>query len=189
MTGKRPFIHHLADVQTEQVGDGTSIWQFVVVLTGARIGSHCNINCHSFIEGDVVIGNNVTVKSGAYLWNGLTVEDDVFIGPNVTFANDPRPRSKKYPDAFQRTVLEKGASIGAAATILGGTTIGTYALVGAASLVTRDVPPFALVKGAPAVICGWVDKAGDKLIRLPSGFWEDKSGATFEVRNDKLVRL
>jgi acetyltransferase-like isoleucine patch superfamily enzyme len=152
----------LADVQTKDIGAGTRIWQFAVVLAGARIGANCNINCHTFVENDVVVGDNVTVKAGAYLWDGLVVEDGVFIGPNVTFTNDPYPRSKQYPASFQKTLLSKGCSLGAGSIILGGVTVGRYALVGAGALVTRDVPDYAVVKGAPAKICGWVDEEGRK---------------------------
>ena len=145
-----PFVHALADVQSQAIGPGTRIWQFVVVLPGARIGRDCNINAQCLIEGDVIVGDRVTVKSGVQLWDGLRVEDDVFIGPNATFTNDRLPRSKQYPAAFQSTVLRRGASIGANATILGGVTIGEGALIGAGSVVTRDVPAGELWVGNPA---------------------------------------
>ena len=144
------MIHPLADVQTENIGENTRIWQYAVVLKGAKIGKDCNVNCHTFIENDVLVGDRVTVKSGVFLWDGLTIEDDVFIGPNVTFTNDKYPRSKQYPEKFQRTIIKKGASIGAASVILGGCTIGENAMVGAGSLVTHDVPPNTLVIGCPA---------------------------------------
>lgn len=144
------FSHPLSDVQSRHIGEGTKIWQFVVVLAGARIGRHCNINAHCFIENDVVIGDNVTIKCGNYIWDGLRLEDNVFVGPNVTFTNDSFPRSKVYPDSFQTTLVKRGASIGAAATILPGVTIGTGAMVAAGALVTRDVPDHALVVGSPA---------------------------------------
>lgn len=156
-------IHDLAEVQTECVGEDTCIWQYAVVLKGATIGANCNINCHTFIENDVFIGDNVTVKSGVFLWDGITVKSNVFIGPNVTFTNDSYPRSKVYPEAFERIVLENNCSIGANATILGGVTIGAYAIIGAGSVVTRDVPAFALVKGNPARITGFVDERGHKV--------------------------
>lgn len=142
-----PFIHKLADCQSTRLGPGTRVWQFTVVLPRAVIGAHCNINSHCFIENDVTLGDEVTVKCGNYLWDGLTVEDKVFIGPNVTFANDKYPRSKQYPEAFARTVLKKGASIGAGAVILPGLTIGEGAMVGAGAVVTKDVPPHAVVRG------------------------------------------
>jgi UDP-2-acetamido-3-amino-2,3-dideoxy-glucuronate N-acetyltransferase len=151
-------IHSSADVQSQQIGEGTSIWQHVVVLRGARIGRDCNINAHCFIENDVVVGDRVTVKCGVYLWDGLRVADDVFIGPNATFTNDRLPRSKQYPDSFPQTVIETGASIGAAAVILPGLTIGAGSMVGAGAVVTRDVPPRALVVGNPARIVRYLDE-------------------------------
>lgn len=117
-------ISLLADVQSVQIGENTNIWQFCVVLKDAQIGSNCNICAHCFIENDVKIGNNVTVKSGVYLWDGIEIEDDVFIGPNVTFTNDRYPRSKQYPEKFLKIRIQKGASIGAGAIILGGVRIG-----------------------------------------------------------------
>lgn len=146
-TPDAPYVHALADCQCTAIGPGTRVWQFTVVLAGARIGAHCNINSHCFIENDVVIGDSVTVKCGNYLWDGLTLEDQVFIGPNVTFANDPYPRSKQYPEAFARTVVKKGASIGAGAVILPGLTIGEGAMVGAGAVVAKDVPPHSVVRG------------------------------------------
>lgn len=149
-------IHPTADVQTTAVGAGTQIWQYTVVLPGARIGRDCNLNAHCLVENDVVIGDRVTLKSGVYLWDGTTVEDDVFIGPNATFTNDKFPRSRCKPDEFQRVVLKRGASIGANATILGGVTVGEGAIVGAGSVVTRDVPPGVIVRGNPARVAGKV---------------------------------
>lgn len=143
-------IHKLADVQSKHIGKGTVIWQFAIVLPNAKIGEECNINCHTFIENDVMIGNRVTVKAGVYLWDGIRVEDDVFIGPNVTFVNDKFPRSKEYPEKFQTTIIRKNASIGANATILGGIEIGEHAMVGAGSVVTKNVEPFTVVYGNPA---------------------------------------
>lgn len=150
------FIHGLADVQSRDIGSGTLIWQFVVVLPGAHIGRDCNINAQCFVENDVVIGDRVTVKCGVQLWDGMRIENDVFIGPNATFTNDRLPRSKRYPSAFQMTVLKAGASIGANATVLGGVTIGEGALIGAGSVVTRDVPAGELWVGNPARSCGAV---------------------------------
>ncbi len=143
-------IHPLSDVQSVQIGASTQIWQFCVVLAGAVIGRDCNINAQVFIENDVRLGDRVTVKCGVQLWDGITLEDDVFIGPNATFVNDKLPRSKRYPAAFQRTVVCAGASIGANATILGGITIGAGALIGAGSVVTKDVPAGELWLGNPA---------------------------------------
>jgi UDP-2-acetamido-3-amino-2,3-dideoxy-glucuronate N-acetyltransferase len=153
MTDKpAPFIHPMSDVQTDRIGDGTRIWQFCVVLDGADIGSGCNICSHCLIEAGVRIGNDVTVKSGVQLWSGITIEDGVFIGPNATFTNDLRPRSKDYSTPFLETIVRAGASIGANATILPGIEIGAGAMVGAGAVVTRSVPPGATVVGNPATI-------------------------------------
>lgn len=153
----QPFIHTLADVHSTTIGDGSRVWQFVVILAGAKIGQDCNICSHCLIENDVIIGDRVTVKSGVQLWDGLRVGDDVFIGPNASFANDRFPRSKITPDKFLQTAVETGASIGAGATILPGITIGRNAMVAAGAVVTRSVPPNAIVVGNPAKIVGYVD--------------------------------
>ena len=142
--------HPLSDVQSPHIGENTTIWQFCVVLPNAVIGNNCNICSHGFIENDVRIGDNVTIKSGVQLWDGITIEDDVFIGPNVTFSNDKYPRSKQYPDDFLKTLVKKGASIGANATILAGVTIGEKAMIGAGAVVVKDVPANATVVGNPA---------------------------------------
>ena len=153
------FIHSLADVQSAFIGAGTRIWQFVVVLKSAKIGIDCNICSHCLIEDDVVLGDRVTVKSGVQLWDGLRVGDDVFIGPNATFTNDNFPRSRQKPENFANTIIQNGASIGAGAVILPGVTIGHRAMVGAGAVVTRSVPPNAMVLGNPARIVGYVDAA------------------------------
>lgn len=146
------MIHPLSDVQSKNIGANSNIWQFVVVLSGAKIGENCNICSHCFIENKVTIDNNVTIKNGVQIWDGISIGDDVFIGPNVTFTNDKYPRSKVYPDEFPRTEIGKGASIGANATILPGLSIGEGAMVGAGAVVTKDVPPHTLVMGNPAKV-------------------------------------
>lgn len=143
-------IHPSSDVQTKAIGEGTRVWQYVVVLPGARIGRDCNICSHCLIENDVVLGDRVTVKSGVQLWDGLRVEDDVFIGPNVTFTNDRHPSSGNRDFRCESTVLEKGCSIGAGAVLLPGVTIGEGALVGAGAVVTHDVSAGTIVVGNPA---------------------------------------
>ena len=144
------IIHPLADVQTIDIGERTKVWQFCVILKQAKIGANCNINCHVFIENDVLIGNNVTIKPGVQLWDGIVIEDGVFIGPNATFTNDLKPRSKQYPEKFLKTIVKKGASIGANATILPGITIGENAMIGAGSVIVKDVPPNTVWVGNPA---------------------------------------
>jgi UDP-2-acetamido-3-amino-2,3-dideoxy-glucuronate N-acetyltransferase len=148
------FIHPTADVATTSIGDSTKIWQYSVILAGAKIGSNCNINSHCFIENDVVIGDNVTIKCGVQIWDGISIEDNVFVGPNATFTNDKYPRSKVYPDVFAKTTIKKGASIGANATIICGITIGENATIGAGSVVTKDIPDGELWYGNPAVSHG-----------------------------------
>lgn len=150
-------IHALADIKSNQIGAGTRIWQFCVVFAGAKIGANCNICANVLIENDVVIGNNVTVKSGVQLWDGVRIEDNVFIGPNATFTNDLMPRSKVYPQRFLQTTVKSGASIGANATILPGVTIAEGAMIGAGAVVTRSVPPNAIVVGNPARIVGYTN--------------------------------
>ncbi|MBF5056079.1 WxcM-like protein [Alcanivorax sp. 521-1] len=146
------FVHMLADVAECDIGNETRIWQYAVILKGALIGSNCNICAHTLIEGDVVIGNNVTVKPGVFIWDGTRIEDDVFIGPNATLTNDPMPRSKVYPETFSGIHIKQGASIGANATVLPGVTIGENAMIGAGAVVTKDVPAKAVVVGNPAKI-------------------------------------
>ncbi len=143
-------VHALADVRSSDIGPQTRIWQYCVVFEGAKIGNNCNLCAHTLIESDVIIGDNVTVKSGVFLWDGTRVEDNVFIGPNATFTNDPMPRSKVYPEAFSGILVKRGASIGANATILPGIIIGADAMVGAGAVVTSNVPDRAVVVGNPA---------------------------------------
>lgn len=150
------FVHPQALCESLEIGEGTRIWAFAHVLPGARIGRDCNICDGVFIEGDVVVGDRTTVKCGVQLWNGVRLSDDVFVGPNATFTNDKFPRSRQYPDAFPETVVETGASIGANATILPGVRIGSGAMIGAGAVVTRSVPPNAIVIGNPARIAGYV---------------------------------
>jgi acetyltransferase-like isoleucine patch superfamily enzyme len=180
------MIHPNSEVHSINIGENTFVWQFSVILKGAVIGSNCNINCHVFIENDVEIGNNVTIKSGVYLWDGIAIEDNVFVGPNVTFTNDLRPRSKKYPGEYQKIKIKKFASVGASATILGGISIGEYAMVGAGALVTKDIPSRALVLGSPAKIVGWLNEDGTKMKQIGNLF-VDNNLSKWIVKNDQLV--
>lgn len=151
------FVHPLADVSECTLGTGTKVWQFVVILKGATIGANCNICAQCLIEGDVVIGDNVTVKSGVQVWDGTRIGNNAFIGPNVTFTNDPFPRSKEYPENFTGITVCDFASIGANATVLPGVTIGESAMVGAGAVVTKDVPAKAVVVGNPAKIIRFLE--------------------------------
>lgn len=152
------FIHSLADVQSNSIGSNTTIWQFTVVLNNAVIGSNCNLNCHVFVENDVIIGNNVTVKSGVFLWDGIRVEDNVFIGPNTTFVNNKMPRSKQFPDKHIGAYICENATLGANCTIMGDIKIGKFAMIGAGSVVTKDVPDYQIWYGNPAVFRGFVNE-------------------------------
>ncbi len=162
MQGKY-FVHDLADNKSSAIGAETRIWQFCVIFPKAIIGRGCNICSHVLIENDVVIGDDVTVKSGVQIWDGVRLEDGVFIGPNVTFTNDILPRSKQYPEAFARTLVKRGASIGANSTIIAGNTIGRYALIGAGSVVTKTVGDYEVYYGNPAKLRGYITKTGELL--------------------------
>lgn len=154
------FVHPSALCETDRVGSGTRIWAFSHVLAGAIIGRDCNICESVFIEATVMVGDRVTIKNGVQLWDGVRVEDDAFVGPNATFTNDPRPRSRRRLSEYPQTIVGRGASVGANATLLPGVHIGMWAMVGAGSVVTRNVPPYALVRGNPARIVGYVDHSG-----------------------------
>ncbi|MGY2438961.1 WxcM-like domain-containing protein [Pseudomonas sp. SDO52101_S400] len=153
------FVHPKGLCETSHVGKNTRIWAFAHVLPDAQLGADCNICDNVFIENDVIIGDRVTIKCGVQVWDGIQIEDDVFIGPNATFTNDRFPRSKQYPEEFLRTLVKSKATIGANATILPGLTIGESAMIGAGAVVTRSVPPFAIVVGNPAKIIGYTEGA------------------------------
>lgn len=160
---KNVFIHKLADVQTNNIGEDSKVWQFSVILADAKIGKNVNINAQVFIENHVEIGNNVTVKPGVQIWDGITLEDYVMVGPNVTFTNDLRPRAKAHDFKLLKTTVKKGASIGANATIIGGVTIGEYAMIGAGAVVTKNIPPFTLWVGNPAKYVSQICLCGEKI--------------------------
>jgi acetyltransferase-like isoleucine patch superfamily enzyme len=159
------YKHPSALIESCQIGDGTRVWAFAHILPGAVIGSDCNICDHTFIENDVRIGDRVTIKCGVQIWDGITLEDDVFVGPNATFTNDPFPRSRIRPEQFSLTLVRAGASIGANATILPGLVIERGAMIGAGAVVTRNVPPHAIVMGNPARIVGYT---GTPAVSLPA---------------------
>lgn len=177
-------VHPSADVQCKNIGEGTTIWQFVIILPNAVIGENCNINCNVFIENDVRIGNNVTIKPGVQIWDGISIGDNVFIGPNATFTNDLTPRSKVYPDKFLTTTVRNGATIGANTTILPGIEIGEYAMTGAGSVVTKNVPPFCLYVGNPAKHAGYVTKQG---VILDLKLMDKKTGKRYKIVNNEIL--
>ncbi|MBM3163386.1 MAG: N-acetyltransferase [Chlorobi bacterium] len=178
-----PSIHPTSEVLTNNIGEKTTIWQYCVVLSGAVIGRNCNINCHVFIENDVVIGDDVTIKSGVQIWDGMRIDNKVFIGPNATFINDMSPRSKVHAEVYIGSDIREGASIGANAAVLGGITIGEYSMIGAGSVVTHDVGPFTLWKGNPARQSGYVTRDGRVLnMRLM-----DKQGLSYRLADGEPV--
>ena len=184
------FQHSSAIVETKDIGPRTRVWAFVHILPGASIGADCNICDHVFIENNVRMGDRVTIKCGVQLWDGVRLEDDVFIGPNVTFTNDNFPRSKQYPSEFLETTIRSGASIGANSTILPGVTVGQKAMVGAGSVVTRNVPPHAIVIGNPAIIIGYQQT---KIAQFEPGVIvktdEVQEQADFPVKGVRLINL
>ena len=179
-------IHPLSDVQSHNIGKNTFVWQFTVILKDAVIGSNCNINCNCFVENLVSIGDNVTVKSGVQIWDGITIEDNVFIGPNVTFTNDHVPRSKVYKSEVNKTVIRKGASLGANSSIIAGVEIGEYAFVGAGSVVTKNIPPYTLWYGNPAKQKGYVTKDGEI---LDMKLFDSTNKIQYKFEGDKLFAI
>lgn len=183
-----PFVHERGLCESPNVGRGTRIWAFAHVLPGAKLGRDCNICDGVFIENDVLVGDRVTVKSGVQLWDGVVLEDDVFVGPNATFTNDPFPRSRQWV-APTRTIVRAGASIGANATILPGIEIGRGAMVGAGSVVTRPVPPHAIVRGNPARIQGYVPTAGTQVLDSTEHVGTGPSTTELPVRGTHIQRF
>lgn len=185
MLSNKILIHPSAIVDSSDIGEGSRIWAFVHVLKGAKIGRNANICDHCYIENNVVIGDNVTIKCGAWLWDGITIADNVFIGPSVTFTNDLYPRSKNIHYHQRETTLQEGCSIGANATLLAGIRIGKYAMVGAGSVVTKNVDDFSLVYGNPAKHRGYACRCGQK-IELINNTAHCSCGASFIYKNHNL---
>jgi acetyltransferase-like isoleucine patch superfamily enzyme len=163
--GKDVFIHPNALVESDLIGTNTRIWAFAHVMKGAEIGSGCNICDHTFIESNAKLGNNVTIKNGVAIWDGVVIEDDVFLGPNVVLTNDPNPRAeiKKPREEWLPTLIRRGATVGANATVLCGINVGSYAFVAAGAVVTRNVPDYGLVVGVPGEIAGWMCRCARRL--------------------------
>lgn len=183
----KAFVHKFSDVQSKNIGSGTKVWQFCVILPDAVIGEDCNICSHCFIENDVIVGNRVTVKCFTDLCDGIEIEDDVFIGPHISILNDRRPRSKNYNYKYEKIVIKQGASIGAKAVILPGIKIGRNSMVGAGSILTTDVPERALVVGNPAKIIGWFNEDGSKMLKLKDNLYEDCEQKTWIQHNNRLT--
>ena len=181
------FQHPDARVESPSIGAGTRVWAFAHILPGAVIGRDCNVCDGVFIENDVQVGDRVTLKCGVQLWDGIRLEDDVFVGPNATFSNDPFPRSRRPPAAFAQTIVRRGASIGANATILPGLVIGQNAMVGAGAVVTRDVPPNAVVVGNPARITGYGSSSIAEAINDRSDV--AASSRTLKVKGAQIISL
>ncbi len=168
MNKERCYVHESSYVDDNvNIGVGTKIWHFCHIQSGALIGENCSIGQNVNISNNVHIGNGVKIQNNVSVYEGVEIEDDVFLGPSCVFTNDLTPRAK-YPKGhknYVKTVVRKGASVGANATIVCGTEIGEYAMVAAGSVVTKDVPPYALVKGIPAKVCGKVDEYGNIVSR------------------------
>jgi acetyltransferase-like isoleucine patch superfamily enzyme len=177
-------VHPTADVQTKHIGSETLVWQNSIILPEARIGNRCNINAFCFIENDVIIGDDVTVKCGVSIWDGITVEDSVHIGPNVAFTNDLYPRSK-HSFKISRTVVKRGVSIGANATIIAGITIGEFAMIGAGSVVTKNIPNNTLWIGNPARQTSFVCDCGQKLDEC---LHCKRCNSNYKIVNGSIVR-
>jgi UDP-2-acetamido-3-amino-2,3-dideoxy-glucuronate N-acetyltransferase len=180
------FVHPLALCESTDIGKNTRIWAFSHVMKDVKIGEDCNFGDHSFVESNVDIGNRVTVKNGVAIWHGVTIEDDVFLGPNCVLTNDLFPRSKAYHSEDIPTLIKKGASIGANATIICGITIGEYAMVGAGAVVKKNVLPFNLVAGVPARVIGYVSLNGDKLEFDSNNIARDSSGNYYRKENEMI---
>ncbi len=177
---KEYFVHPNALVESETIGKNTRIWAFAHVLKNVKIGDDCNLCDYVFVESDVTIGDRVTIKNGISVWTGVTIEDDVFLGPNCVLTNDLYPRSKAYSEHV-KTLIKKGATIGANATIICGNTLGKYCMVGAGAVVTKNVRDFELVIGNPAKFKYWVGKTGEKLVFNNDCIAADSNGNNYKI--------
>jgi acetyltransferase-like isoleucine patch superfamily enzyme len=198
------FVHSSAIVETTQIGEGTHIWAYTHVMRDVPIGANCNIGDHCFIESGATVGNQVTIKNGNMIWEGVHLEDGVFVGPLVVFTNDLYPRSPRLPQMRNRyadrgwlkpTLIKRGASLGAGSVILAGNTIGEFCMVGAGSIVNKSLPPHALAVGSPARVRGWVCECGQRLLFsnetaacASCGLEFVKTGSTIALRPARIAR-
>lgn len=186
------FAHETAVIDTgASIGSGTKIWHFSHIMPGAKIGNQCNIGQNVVISPDVVIGNNVKIQNNVSIYTGVQIEDDVFLGPSMVFTNITNPRSQiSRKDQYKTTLVKKGASIGANATIICGVTIGSYALIGAGSVITKDIRPYELVYGNPAIHKGWVSEYGHKLHFDNEGIAIcPESNQHYKISNDIVTKI
>jgi UDP-2-acetamido-3-amino-2,3-dideoxy-glucuronate N-acetyltransferase len=189
---KTYFAHETAVIdQGCEIGEGTKIWHFSHVMTGAVIGRKCNLGQNVVVSPDVILGNNVKVQNNVSIYTGVICEDDVFLGPSMVFTNVINPRSKVIRrDAYMKTVVGEGASIGANATIICGNNIGKYAFIGAGAVVTKEVLPYALVVGNPSRQVGWMSEYGHRLAFDTSGIAVcPESGEKYELINDQVKKI
>ena len=188
---KENYFHETSIIgENAAIGQGTKIWQFCVIMDGAHIGSGCSIGQGCFVENGADIGNNVKIKNNVAVYSGVECEDDVFLGPNCVFTNVINPRSFiEKKNEFKKTIIHKGATVGANATIVCGHEIGEYALIGAGAVVTRDIRAYALAVGNPVRQTGWVCRCGEKLSLHSDGFWYcNKCNTKYEMKNG-IMRL
>jgi acetyltransferase-like isoleucine patch superfamily enzyme len=181
------FVHDKALCESENIGANTRVWAFSHIMKNVEIGEDCNFGDGSFVEAGVKIGNRVTVKNGVSIWHGVEIEDDVFLGPNCVLTNDLFPRSKVFHDEDVKTLLKKGTTIGANATIVCGTVLGEYCMIGAGSVVTKNVDPFSLVIGSPARHRYYVSVLGEKLV-FNNDIAIDSKGNKYIMKNN-IVEL
>ncbi len=186
------FAHETAVIdEGAQIGAGTKIWHFSHIMSNCRIGRHCNIGQNVVVSPQVVLGDNVKVQNNVSIYTGVICEDDVFLGPSMVFTNVVNPRSRvNRRGQYARTLVKKGASIGANATIVCGHDIGEYAFIGAGAVITKDVPPYALVVGNPARQTGWMSEYGHKLHFDANGLALcPESGEKYKLENNKVKKI